>query len=202
MTKKFDAPVESRDVESYRQEARAMITKWGPMWMIRDEDSITNVATAIARAEHDFDPERGCKRVTLRCTYGRRQIWAEARRRNKWAKRPSHWSIDTMFNEDDESKSKGLSDSLQDYRETEIDFKERIEELKIITKKVRKLISSNGLTQLQKKYLRLHYITGVSVSEIANRNCCSKQAVHQVLMGGIMKIKTRVLAKNENSIQH
>ena len=68
MTKKFDAPLEDRDVENYRREAMAMITKWGPYWMKYDEDCVTNVATSIAKAEHAFDPDRGLKRVTLRCT--------------------------------------------------------------------------------------------------------------------------------------
>ena len=190
MTKKFNAPIEDRDVESYRQEARAMIIRWGPYWMVDDEDSVTNVATSIAKAEHAFDPSRGLKRVTLRCTYGQRQVWAEARRRNKWAKRPLHFSLDIPF-----PNGKNQYEHIEDYRESEINASEKAANMVEARKAVRKLIKSSGLTKVQKKYMRLHYIGGVSVKEIAERNCCSKQAVSQVLSMGVRNIK-RSLEKN------
>jgi DNA-directed RNA polymerase specialized sigma24 family protein len=190
MTKKFDAPLESRDVESYRQEAMAMITRWGPFWMKYDEDCVTNVATSIAKAEHAFDPSRGLKRVTLRCTYGRRQVWAEARRRNKWANRPMHFSIDLPF-----PNGKNKHEHLEDYRESKIASSERAEELIKKRKMVRKLINNSGLTPKQKKYMRLRHINGISVTEIAERNYCSKQAVDCVLRIGMRNIKSS-LKKN------
>lgn len=52
----------------------------------KNDDVIANVAHAIMRAEHDFDPTRGCKRVTLRCTYGRRAIIKEFRTLNRMSK--------------------------------------------------------------------------------------------------------------------
>jgi len=190
MTKKFDAPLEDRNVENYRREAMAMITKWGPYWMKYDEDCVTNVATSIARAEHAFDPDRGLKRVTLRCTYGRRQVWAEARRRNKWAKRPIHFSIDLPF-----PNGKNKHEHLEDYRESEIDASERAEEIVEARKAVRELIRNSGLTPKQRKYMRLHYIGGVTVKEIADRNGCSKQAVSAMLTMATRNIKNS-LKKN------
>ena len=49
-----------------------MILKWGYPAMANDEDIVTNVASAIAKAEYDFDPSRGVKRSTFRITYGQR----------------------------------------------------------------------------------------------------------------------------------
>jgi RNA polymerase sigma factor (sigma-70 family) len=190
MTKKFDAPLEDRDVENYRREAMAMITKWGPYWMKYDEDCVTNVATSIARAEHAFDPDRGLKRVTLRCTYGRRQVWAEARRRNKWANRPVHFSIDLPF-----PNGQTKHEHLEDYRESKIKASEKADHIIEARKEVRKLIKNSGLTKTQKKYMRLHYIGGVSVKEIAERSGCSKQAVSGVISMGVRNIK-RSLKKN------
>ena len=66
----FDIPIEDRDVYSYLNEARAMILRWGYPAMVKDEDIVTNVASAIAKAEHDFDPSKGVKRSTFRITYG------------------------------------------------------------------------------------------------------------------------------------
>ena len=68
-----------RDLESYIVEAQRQIGKWGGRWMRNNEDVIANVASAIIRAEHDHDPTKGASLSTLRCVYGRRQIWAEYR---------------------------------------------------------------------------------------------------------------------------
>jgi len=185
----FDAPVEQRSLESYHQEARAMIGKWGTRWMLFDEDSISNVANAIARAEIDFDPTRGCKRVTLRCTYGRRQIWQELRKRVQLNKRPVHFSIST-----DERGSKVFD--IQDKKESVVDSVIEKEIIELMTDQLRRSLDrrrTNSLTVGQKSCLRMRLFDGMSVKEIAERRKCSNQAVSELIKYGIERLEGEIV---------
>lgn len=188
----FDAPVEERTLESYLKEARAMVNRWGSPWMRSDEDVITNVANAIARAEMDFDPTRGCKRVTLRCTYGRRQIWTEVSKRMTIAKRPTHYSV----NVDDESGKRAfeIPDSSEPVIETLIK-KERAERM---MSQIRSLLDRRKvnppLTRKQKDCLRMRFLDNMSVVEIAEYKKCSKQAVDQLIRHGINNMQRELIS--------
>tara|TARA_R100000808_G_scaffold16552_1_gene37298 strand:- start:5171 stop:5752 length:582 start_codon:yes stop_codon:yes gene_type:complete len=188
MPSKFDAPVQERDVESYHQEALAMIAKWGSYWMIYDQDVIANVANAIARAEFDFDPDRGCKRVTLRCTYGRRAIWNEVRKRQRMAKRPSHFSLSRPVSEDDERTRLDIEDKKANHEQDLFDSEEK----KIKLKKLRSIMDKRRttcLTETQKECLKMRYFEHMSVVEIAELRKTSKQAVSEIINNGIKRIK-------------
>jgi DNA-directed RNA polymerase sigma subunit (sigma70/sigma32) len=183
----FDAPVEERTLQSYLKEARAMVGRWGTPWMRSDEDVITNVANAIARAEVDFDPTRGCKRVTLRCTYGRRQIWAEVSKRMTIAKRPTHYSVSA----DDDSGKRAfeIADSSETVLETMVK-KERAERMMSQIKSLLDRRRVNPpLTRNQKDCLRMRFFDNMSVKEIAKHKKCSKQAVDQLIRHGIKNMQ-------------
>ncbi len=191
MSKLFDAPVEERTLRSYHIEAKAMVRRWGSPWMISDEDVITNVANSIARAEIDFDPSRGCKRVTLRCTYGRRQIWAEIKKRMAANKRPTHYSI----NVDDERgkiafevPDKSIGPVVDEVIKKESDERG--------IKQVRKLLDrrrNSSLTRNQKDCLRMRYLEGMSLKAIARKRGCSKQAVSELLKFGIERLRGELI---------
>ena len=187
MSNLFDAPVEERTLQSYLKEARAMVGRWGTPWMRSDEDVITNVANAIARAEIDFDPTRGCKRVTLRCTYGRRQIWAEVSKRMTIAKRPTHYSVSA----DDDSGKRAfeIAASSETVLETMVK-KERAERMMSQIKSLLDRRRVNPpLTRNQKDCLRMRFFDNMSVKEIAKHKKCSKQAVDQLIRHGIKNMQ-------------
>ena len=189
----FDAPKEDRSLQSYIEEAKAIIKRWGAPWMIKDEDVVANVASAIAKAEYDFDPSRGNKRVTVRVTYGRYAVYNEFRRIKRLDdSRPKHFSIDLEH----ESASGGsdYSFDVEDYREPDVSPIEETEVVSDRTKYIRGIIrKSKTLTSKQKKYLRMRYITGISQAEIAEKNSCSKQAVNQVINNGIKNLRMELI---------
>lgn len=190
----WDNPVEERDMKSYLEEAQAMIGRFGSVWMLKSEDIIANVASAIAKAEHNFDPERGVKRVTVRITYGRNQIIKEFRRIKRLINRPLHFSIEADRTNDEGNTFTSDIGHVEDYREPDTPEIERKENERSKTKYVRGIIrDSKSMTNKQKKYLRLRYITGLSVVDIAKRQGCSKQAVSQVLLAGVKSLKEDLL---------
>ena len=187
MSKLFDAPVEERTLQNYHREARAMIRRWGSAWMISDEDVITNVANAIARAEMDFDPSRGCKRVTLRCTYGRRQIWAEIKKRITVNKRPTHHSLN--IDDDNGRTAFHVPDTKIGSAVDEVIKKEMQERTFAQIRKHLDRRRKSALTRNQKDCLRMRYLDGMSLKAIASKRGCSKQAVSELLKFGIEKLR-------------
>ena len=189
----FDAPKEDRSLQSYIEEAKAIIKRWGAPWMIKDEDVVANVASAIAKAEYDFDPSRGNKRVTVRVTYGRYAVYNEFRRVKRLDDtRPKHFSID--LEHESVSGGSNFSFDVEDYREPDVPPVEETEVISDRTKYIRGIIrKSKTLTSKQKKYLRMRYLTGISQAEIAERNSCSKQAVNQVINNGIKNLRMELV---------
>ena len=169
-----------------------MVGRWGTPWMRSDEDVITNVANAIARAEIDFDPTRGCKRVTLRCTYGRRQIWAEVSRRMTIAKRPTHYSVSA----DDESGKRAFE--IADDSESVLEAMIKKERAERMMSQLRSLLDRRKvnppLTRRQKDCLRMRFFDNMSVSDIAKHKKCTKQAVDQLLRHGIKNMQGELIS--------
>ena len=186
----FNDDLENRCVASYIDEARAMITRFAGVGtaLLDDEDAITNVASSIAKAEYNFDPNRGCKRSTLRMTYGKRQVWKELK--NLAKRRESAFSLDAMRNSAKyrgDNSEKGFDP--EDYRECLSSNMEEEEEREKLIRFARGMIHCRKLTEKQREYVYLRYIKGNSVNNIAIDKKCTKQAVFQVLQGAIVKLK-------------
>ncbi len=185
----FDLPKEERTLANYTKEAMCLIGRFGQAWMLNDDDVITNVVNAIIRAEWDFDPSRGVKRSTLRITYARYQIISEFRDIKRLANRPTHFSIDAKReNQEGRSYSPDIS-HIEDYREPPISDPEITEEHNVIKNKVSKMLKCKALTKKQRKYLKLHFLKGKTVNQLADKFECSKQAVSQVVQGGVKKLQ-------------
>jgi RNA polymerase sigma factor (sigma-70 family) len=184
----FDVEKEERTLKSYVTEARRMIGKWGPSWMLMDNDSIGSVATAIAKAEYDYDPSRGAKRATLRITYGRNQIFSELRSRRKWANRPKHFSIEA----EQVCKSTGERykyNDVEDRREPFNATVEQKEETQNQKKFIDTILRTESLTKKQRLYLELYFLKEMSTVDMAKKFQCSKQAISQVVNNGLHKLR-------------
>ncbi len=188
---RFVVPVEERTIDNYIDEARAMIGRWGQMWMLKNDDVIANVVNAIIRAEWDFDPSRGVKRSTLRITYARYQIITEFRELAKWSNRPTHFSIEAeRVNKEGRSFKSDIS-HVADYREPHVPTPEDRESTDEQKKFVKQILKCKSLTNKQRRYLKLRYLKGKSVNQMADKFKCSKQAVHQVVSGGLNKLREK-----------
>ena len=189
MVNKFNVPVEERDVTSYRQEAIAMMVRFaGPTTaLLYDEDAITNVASAIAKAEHNFDPSRGFKRTTVRITYGKYQVWKELKLAAK--RREKTISIDAPRGGFKSMGEKSNGMDVEDYRSDMSKKLEEDEEREKRRSMARKMIECHALTNLQKEYLYLKYVKDIGVKEISVRKKCTKQAVSQVIGLAIERLR-------------
>ena len=167
--------------------------------MITDDDANANVATAIAKAEYNFDPSRGNKRTTVRITYGRYEIIKELRDIKKWSNRPKHFSIDTeRTTKNDYTGSSGVrrrtDNDPKDYREPEYSEREMEEEIEYKKSLARRIIrKSKTMTSKQKAYITMKYVKGMTEKKMAKKLKCSKQAVNQVVRAGIVKLKKELL---------
>ena len=194
MTEMFNLPKEDRTLANYTKEAMSIIGRWGQPWMLKDEDVIANVINAIIRAEYDYDPSRGTQRSTLRITYGRYQIMGEFRHLKRLSKRPIHVSIEAdRFNEEGKSFSGDIG-HVEDYRSPYTPDLEAREKTDGMKKTVSKMLKSKHLTKKQRRYLKLHYLKGKTVNQLADKFKCSKQAVHQVVQGGIRQLKSECVS--------
>ena len=189
MVNKFNVAVEERDVASYRQEAIAMMVKFaGPTTaLLYDEDAITNVASAIAKAEYNFDPSRGVKRTTLRITYGKHQVWNELRQAAK--RREKTVSIDAPRGGFKSMGEKSDGMDVEDYRSDMSKEMEEDEEREKRRSMARRMIECHALTDLQREYLYLKYVKDIGVKEISVRKKCTKQAVAQVIGLAIKRLR-------------
>ena len=188
----FDIPKEDRTLANYTKEAMCLIGRFGQSWMLNSEDVISNVANAIMRAEWDFDPDRGVKRSTLRITYARYQIITEFRELAKWNNRPSHFSIEAERINDEGRSFRSDIGHVEDYREPYNPDAETQETINNQKKQVAKLLKSKSLTKKQRKYLKLYFLKQMSMNDMADKFKCSKQAVNQVVNGGLNKLRKEV----------
>ena len=190
----FNAPKEERTLANYTKEAMCIIGRWGRPWMLDDEDVIANVINAIIRAEYDFDPSRGVKRSTVRITYARYQIISEFRDIKKLQNRPHHFSIEADRLGKNGSTYRSPLGDIEDYREP---FTPTAETNEYVAKQkgiVDKILKTKILTNKQRKYLKLRYLKGKSVNEMAEKFECSKQAIHCVVSGGLKKLQKQLVA--------
>jgi len=187
----FNDTLENRCLASYIDEARAMITRFAGKGtdLLKDEDVITNVASCIAKAEYNFDPSHGCKRSTLRMTYGKRQIWKELR--NLAKRKENTFSIDALRSSKSNYDSSGGEKGLDpvDYRECLSSRMEEEEERARLIRFARGMINCRRLTDKQREYIYLRYVKGESINSIAINKKCSKQAVFQVVQNAVKKLK-------------
>ena len=168
-----------RDLESYIVEAQRQIGKWGGRWMRNNEDVIANVASAIIRAEHDHDPTKGASLSTLRCVYGRRQIWAEYRSMKRKIVNGIPLPIDAADFEFVEDNSEPFVDTIL-----------RKEEMVVARKRATDILKkSKLLSPKQRKYLKARFLRGRSVKEIAESNKISKQGVAESISNGLKKLR-------------
>ena len=177
-----------RSLDSYLEEAKGMILKWGSLWMLKDDQILGQVASAIMRAENDHNPEHdsGATVVTLRVTYGRREIWNVYRKQNSIMKKGIHYSINAEVKNTDGFT---FADAIEDKSEHFLEAMEKEQSLKEKKEKVRELLSDSYLTDRQREFLEAKYIEGLTSKEISERFNVSKQAVSDCLGRALNKLK-------------
>ena len=94
----------------------------------------------------------------------------------------------------EENTGKSYGNDLADYREPSYVDREREEDIEYKKAMVKRVIRENKtMTKKQKKYLRMRYVKGMEQKHMAEKLGISKQAVNQVVLAGIAKLKKDLL---------
>ena len=162
--------------------------------MLKNNDAISDVATAIMYADWRFDPNRKGKDGQQKTLYSYRNqcaIWAiKTYITNKYKKQNSNLqdTISLNFNADDASE---LSSTIQDKKSINpIDILIEKEESENIVNHISMLLASNVLSSKQKEQIRLYYLENMTLSAIGKKFGVSREAIRQNIKRAIEIIKS------------
>ena len=171
--------------------AKKTIAKFAPKFynglsteMLKNEEAISDVATAIMYADWRFDPNRTGKSGQQKTLYSYRNqcaIWAiQTYVTNKYKKRKCH-SIDNISSDD-----MSHAESIPDHRQNNplINLIEQ-EENEILVESIDKLLNSDLLSDKQQEQIRLYYFEDKTLSEIGKIFGVSREAIRQNIKRGL-----------------
>jgi hypothetical protein len=181
-------------VDAYITSARRIISYFGPksssaltQEMLASDDAVSNIATQLMLADWRWDEEYKNAAKTKRSKYSYRNQcgkWAvqayitrRTKRRGKWGKT---FSLDGSKVTTWKGDAKGLTSSNE---------LEQVEVQEHNVSYVHKMLDSGILTEKQQKFIKLHYLEGESIKNIALANDISHQAVYLSIDNGLRKLK-------------
>ncbi len=178
-------------LSTYISLAKKTIAKFAPKFynglsseMLKNEEAISDVATAIMYADWRFDPNRTGKSGQQKTLYSYRNqcaIWAiQTYVTNKYKKR-KHYSIDNIAS-DDMSHADNIPDHRQNNPLTNLIEKE---EDAILVDSINKLLDSGLLSDKQQQQIRMYYFEDKTLSEIGKCFGVSREAVRQNIKRGL-----------------
>jgi len=196
--------IENLDFESlpeYLEHARRMIAHYAPKFrgglakeMLQSEDAVSNVATAIMMGDWRWDEDHTSEEGRSSSKKGYRHkcvVWAIksylSRKINNSENQPIYLS-QSVFSETDSGKQQDLCSVLESGVPTSSEEALVNEEREYLCS----LIDSSDLTAKQQNCVKLHYLEGMTLSEIAREKNISREAVRQSVSRGIEKIKITV----------
>jgi RNA polymerase sigma factor (sigma-70 family) len=183
-------------LSTYISLAKKTISKFAPKFynglsteMLKNEEAISDVATAIMYADWRFDPNRMGKSGQQKTLYSYRNqcaIWAiQTYVTNKYKKR-KHYSIDSIAS-DDMSHAENIPDHRQDNPlENLIEQEENF----ILCESIDKLLNSSLLSDKQQQQIKMYYFEDKTLSEIGKVFGVSREAVRQNIKRGLDIIRS------------
>lgn len=188
-TKKFDS------LSDYISLAKKTISKFGPRFynglsaeMLKNEEAISDVATALMYADWRFDDERVGKSGQKKTIYSYRNqcaIWAIQTYVTAKYKNKKHASLDYQNNEDQkfdamipDHKQKNPLDTLIEQESTEN-----------LSQDIQSLLNHSGLSDKQKDQIKMYYFEDQTLSQIGKVYGVSREAVRQNIKRGLELIK-------------
>ncbi|NBW12994.1 MAG: sigma-70 family RNA polymerase sigma factor [Caulobacteraceae bacterium] len=191
MQKQFDS------LDSYLGLAKKTISKFAPKFynglaseMLRNNDAISDVATAIMYADWRFNPDRVGKSGQKKTLYSYRNqcaLWAiKTYVTNKYKKKTNNISLD--YETDNDIKILNLS--LKDHKAINpLDTLIEKENKENLTEAIQQLFDNSLLSEKQKEQIRLYYFENETLSSIGKKFGVSREAIRQNLKRAIENIK-------------
>ena len=182
MQKQYDS------LDTYLNLAKKTISKFGPKFynglsaeMLKNNDAVSDVATAIMYADWRFDPDRIGKSGQKKTLYSYRSqcaIWAIKTYVSNKYKKKQDMSLD--FECDDDSQS--LNSTIKDHKaQSPLDYLIEKETSENLTLAIEALLNNELLSDKQREQIRLYYFENETLSSIGKRFGVSREAVRQNL---------------------
>lgn len=188
MDKKFDG------LGTYITLAKKTISKFAPKFynglsteMLKNEEAISDVATALMYADWRFDENREGKSGQRKTLYSYRNqcaIWAIKTYITNKYKKQKNYSLDE--HDEDIKYNNFISDKTQ---RQPIDLLIEEEEKNILESDIESILNSATITDKQKKQIRMYYFEDRTLSYIGKKFGVSREAVRQNIKRGLESIK-------------
>jgi RNA polymerase sigma factor (sigma-70 family) len=174
-------------LDTYINLAKKTISKFCPKFynglsaeMLKNNDAISDVATAIMYADWRFDPSRKGKSGQNKTLYSYRNqcaIWAiKTYVTNKYKKNSDTVSLDFNVKESDLS----MHSTLPDHSISEpIDILIEKEETANLKEGINDLLTNSNLSDKQREQIRMYYLENHTLSYIGKKFGVSREAVRQ-----------------------
>lgn len=183
-------------LDSYISLAKKTISKFGPKFynglsveMLKNEEAISDVATALMYADWRFDANREGKSGQKKTLYSYRNqcaIWAiKTYITNKYKKRKDY-SMD-FDNDSDQTMNALIADNKQ---KQPIDIILENEQSIELSKSMEALLDNDVLSSKQKQQIRMYYFDNATLSTIGKKFGVSREAVRQNIKRGLDLIKS------------
>ena len=189
MEKSFDS------LSTYISLAKKTISKFGPKFynglsteMLKSEEAISDVATALMYADWRFDENRKGKTGLQKTLYSYRNqcaIWAIKTYVTTKYKQRKNYSIDQ--NNDNDQKLDALLPDLK--AQNPLDILIENEYKKDLSINIQELLNNDILSEKQKKQIEMYYFDDETLSSIGNKFGVSREAVRQNIKRGLELIK-------------
>ena len=190
MEKQFDS------LDSYISLAKKTISKFAPKFynglsieMLKNEEAISDVATALMYADWRFDSNREGKTGLKKTIYSYRNqcaIWAIKTYVTNKYKKKQNLSLD-HDNDSDQTLNSLIEDKKAKSPIETLIEKEYIENL---DGTINQLFDNSILTEKQKKQIKMYYFEDKTLSQIGKEFGVSREAVRQNIKRGLDLIKT------------
>lgn len=196
MEKQFDS------LSSYISLAKKTISKFGPKFynglsaeMLKNEEAISDIATALMYADWRFDENRTGKSGEKKTLYSYRNqcaIWAiKTYVTNKYKKRKDY-SMD-YDNDNDQSMNSMLADDKQ---LSPLDILIDQEKSEFLSNAIDCLLNNDSLSDKQKQQIKMYYFDDCTLSVIGKKFGVSREAVRQNIKKGLDIIRSYDKSKN------
>lgn len=185
------------DLSTYNNLAKKTISKFAPKFynglsieMLKNEDAISDVSTAIMYADWRFDENRvgiSGQQKTLYSYRNQCAIWAiKTYITNKYKKQKKD-TISLNFSFDNSNE---LSTSIQDHKTLDpIDIIITNEQTEAYTKYIQCIFDSGVLTDKQISIIKLYYLENETLASIGRKFKVSREAIRQNLKRAVAIIK-------------
>lgn len=189
-TRQFDS------LSDYISLAKKTISKFGPKFynglsaeMLKNEEAISDVATALMYADWRFDENREGKSGQKKTLYSYRNqcaIWAiKTYVTNKYKKRKDY-SMD-YDNDNDQSMNSMIADPKQISPLDAIIHEEKAE---LLSDAIDCLLDNDMLSTKQKQQIRMYYFEDATLSAIGQKFGVSREAIRQNIKRGLELIRS------------